>query len=410
MKEFFKVTDVKDVLGLLSSFRRVGAETVETLDSLNRILAEAIVAEEDLPPFPRTVVDGFAVKGTSTFGASESNPAYLEVVGSIAMGALPSMAVAAGQAARIATGGMLPAGADSVVMVEYTNSIDDTTIEVYRSVAPGQNVITSGEDFKKAATVLNKGQRIRTPALGLLSALGYRQVPVYRRPTVAVISTGDEIVPADQTPGPGQIRDINSYTLAAMVKSAGGNPVLYGIVPDNFHALQNVCQAAIKESDTVLISGGSSVGTRDFTIDVISSFDRAEILVHGISISPGKPTILARVQEKPFWGLPGHVVSSMIVFSRIVRPFINHIGGAVPEPVETTGLPARLSRNIASAQGRMDYIRVRLLRREDTLWAEPILGKSALINTLVRADGLIEVDRNIEGLERGTTVTVLPLE
>jgi molybdopterin molybdotransferase len=410
MREFFKVTDVKEVLGLVSAFRRVGTETVDTLNSLNRILADDIVAEENLPPFARTIVDGFAVKGASTFGASESNPAYLEVVGSIAMGALPKMAVEAGQAARIATGGMLPEGADSVVMVEYTNVIDDATIEIYRSVAPGQNVVTAGEDFKKGAIVLRSGQRVRTPALGLLSAFGYRQVSVYRRPRVAVISTGDEIVPPDRTPAAGQIRDINSYTLAAMVKNIGGEPLLYGIVADDFHALRDVCRAAIAESDVVLASGGSSVGTRDFTIDVISSFDQAEILVHGISISPGKPTILARVQGKPFWGLPGHVVSSMIVFSRIVRPFIDHIGGGVPKQDRTIAIPARLSRNISSAQGRMDYIRVRLVQREDTLWAEPILGKSALINTLVRADGLIEVDRNTEGLDRGTTVNVLPLE
>ena len=409
MKEFFKVTDLQTVLEYRTKFPQVKTEEIPLVESVGRILAKDMAADDDLPDFPRAIVDGYAVKGASTFGSSESNPAYLTLSGSIAMGESPEIAVGPGEAAQIATGGMLPAGADSVVMIEHTEAIDDTTIEVYRSVAPGQNMIAVGEDIKKQTRVLLNGQMIRPQEAGLLAALGKQQVAVYQKPVIGIISTGDEIVPINETPGRGQIRDINSYTLSGLIHEAGAVAVSYGIVRDDFKILFEKCKLALEQCDMILISGGSSVGARDFTVDVLSALRNAKILVHGISISPGKPTILAKAQNKAFWGMPGHVVSAMIVFSRVVKPFVEHLSGQAADQKKELRLQAKLSRNVASRQGRIDFIRVQLRFEEGRLWADPVLGKSGLISTMVNADGLIEIDINTEGLDKGTVVEVIPV-
>jgi molybdopterin molybdotransferase len=409
MKEFFKVTDLQTVLEYRTKFPQVKTEEIPLVESVGRILAKDMAADDDLPDFPRAIVDGYAVKGASTFGSSESNPAYLTLSGSIAMGESPEIAVGPGEAAQIATGGMLPPGADSVVMIEHTEAIDDTTIEVYRSVAPGQNMIAVGEDIKKQTRVLLNGQLIRPQEAGLLAALGKQQVAVYQKPVIGIISTGDEIVPINETPGRGQIRDINSYTLSGLIHEAGAVAVSYGIVRDDFKILFEKCKLALEQCDMILISGGSSVGARDYTVDVLSALRDAKILVHGISISPGKPTILAKAQNKAFWGMPGHVVSAMIVFSRVVKPFVEHLSGQAAGQKKELRLQAKLSRNVASRQGRIDFIRVQLRREEGRLWADPVLGKSGLISTMVNADGLIEIDINTEGLDKGAEVEVIPL-
>jgi len=404
---FFKVLDVEQVLGLRQRFQPVSSEDVLLEAAVGRILAEDVHAAGNLPGFARSTVDGYAVRAASTFGASESSPALFTVVGAVAMGEVPQVAVAAGEAARIATGGMLPPGADGVVMLEHAESLDDVSIEVVRSVAPGQNLIAAGEDFENGARVAAVGRRLRPQDMGVLAAFGRTRVKAFRQPVVGIISTGDEIVPAEATPGPAQIRDVNRYTLAGLVAQTGALPVAFGIVGDEFQSLHAACRRALEQCDMVLISGGSSVGARDFSVEVISAFAGAELLVHGIAISPGKPTILAKVFGKALWGLPGHVVSSMIVFSRIVRPVLLHIGGLAAPTAEDIRIPARLNRNVASAQGRTDFVRVRLLHRENEWRAEPILGKSGLINTMVKSDGVIEIGKNIEGLDEGARVEVI---
>jgi molybdopterin molybdotransferase len=409
MKEFFKVKDLETVLDYRTKFPRVEIEQVPLLETVGRVLAEDIIADDDLPDFPRAIVDGYAVQGASTFGSSEGNPAYLTVTGSIAMGESPGLTIGPGEAAQIATGGMLPLGADSVVMIEHTEAIDDTTLEVYRSVAPGQNMIAIGEDIKKQARVIKQGQTIRPQETGLLAALGKQTVAVYQKPVIGIISTGDEIIPVNETPSRGQIRDINTYTLSGLIDQAGAIAVAHGIIRDNFEKLFEKCKSALDRCHMILISGGSSVGARDFTVEVFSALPDAEILVHGISISPGKPTILAKVQNKAFWGMPGHVVSAMIVFARVVKPFIEHISGKSDGKREALRLQAKLSRNVASTQGRVDFIRVQLRLDGTQLWADPVLGKSGLISTMVKADGLIEIDINTEGLDKGAEVEVIPL-
>jgi len=409
MKDFFKVTDLEKVLEYASLFPVVETEQVLLENTPGRILAEEIIADIDLPGFSRSTMDGYAVRASSTFGASDENPVYLNIVGSIAMGESPSFSVEQGETARISTGGMLPNGTDSVVMIEHTEIIDEKTIEAYKSAAPGQNVIEKGEDFTEGNVVLHSGQKIRPQETGLLAAFGKEKVKVFKKPVIGIISTGDEVVSVSQTPHPGQIRDINIYSLSGQVIEAGAIPLAFGIIKDDYKNLLGRCREALLESDMVLISGGSSVGTRDFTIEVLSALPDSEIIVHGISISPGKPTILARSGKKPLWGLPGHVVSAMIVFDAVVKPFIEKISGFLPEQKNRFTLSARLTRNISSAQGRTEFIRVRLTEKEGILWAEPILGKSGLINTMIKADGLIEIGKNVEGLEKGSEVKVLPL-
>lgn len=409
MKEFFKVTDLKKVLEYASDFPQVETEEVPLSEAGGRVLAEDIDADVDLPDFTRSTMDGYAVRASSTFGTSEANPAYLSVIGSVIMGESPSFPIGIGQAAGISTGGMLPDGADSVIMIEHTEAVDDISIEVYRSVAPGQNILEKGEDITKNTVLVSGGKRLRAQETGLLAAFGQKKVRVYKKPVIGIISTGDEIVPIEETPGPCQIRDINMYTLSGLVKNAGADPVTFGIVRDDFDDLLEKCTLALDKTDMVLISGGSSVGTRDFTIEVLTALPHAQILVHGISISPGKPTILARSQHQAIWGLPGQVVSAMVVFEVVVKPFIEQISGLSLKYKKNFKLPARLSRNISSSQGRADYIRVRLNQKNGVLWAEPILGKSGLINTMVKAHGLIEIGVNTEGLDKGAEVEVIPL-
>lgn len=408
MKEFFHVETVEAVLAHADSFSPVDTETVPLAECLGRVLAEDVFSDVDIPNFNRSTMDGYAVRAASTFGASEANPAYLNVCGHIKMGERPDFTVHPGEAAKIATGGMLPDGADGVIMVEHTDRLDDTTIEAYRSVAPGQHVIEKGEDIRRSEPALVKGIRIRPQEAGLLAACGKTETEVFRRPMVGIISTGDEVVPVDRVPGDGQIRDINTHSLSGQVLEAGGVPMVFGIVKDDRDDLMEKCRRALQFTDMVMISGGSSVGVRDYTVEVLDELPDTGILVHGISISPGKPTILARSGGMAFWGLPGHAVSAMVIFSVVVRPFLDRLCG-LSQAVRRFPVQAVLRRNLASAQGRVDYVRVCLVEENGTLLAEPILGKSGLIHTMVKADGLIAIGINTEGLDEGTIVKVMPL-
>lgn len=407
--DFFKVKNMEEVLALDSLFPKLGTEKVALFDTAGRVLAETVVSGADLPDFDRATMDGFAVVASSTFGASGGTPAFLNVKGTVAMGSKPGFSIKSGEAARISTGGMLPPGADSVVMVEQTDAVDEHSIEIYKSVAPGQDVIKRGEDYTEGDTVIEAGCRLRPQDMGLLAAFGRDPVCVYKQPHVGIISTGDEIISVNQEPGPGEVRDTNTYSLAGFIREAGAIPVAFGIAADGYDDLMALCSQALEETDIVILSGGSSVGTRDFTIEVLSSLPDAEILVHGISISPGKPTILARTSGKAVWGLPGHVVSSMIVMKIIVKPFIEHIGGLSGRNSSRRWVKAKMTRNIASAQGRIDCIRVRLFLEGRTLFAEPVLGKSGLINTMVKADGIVMAGINTEGIEAGREVDVIPI-
>jgi molybdopterin molybdotransferase len=406
MKPFFQVKHPEDILRIIETLPALDPETVTLRAALNRVLGEPVHSPEDLPHFPRATMDGYAVRARDTFGASESIPALLTLAGEIGMGQPARQQVAPGQCFRIATGGMLPPGADAVVMIEHTQVLDPRTIEVFKSVSPGDHLIRVGEDLRRGQPIFSAGHRLRPQDLGLLAGVGVRQATVFRQPRVAIISTGDEIVPIDREPSPGFVRDINAYTLPALVEQSGSSPLFLGLTRDSREDLKEKCREGLERADVVLISGGSSVGARDFTLEVIESFPASRVLAHGIAISPGKPTILARIGEKVLWGLPGHTASAMVVFSIFVKPCLHRLEGAQPSGINPV-LQARLTRNLASAQGRDDYIRVALSPGPQGWEAEPILGQSGLISTLVRSDGLVRIDRFTEGKEKGEWVEVM---
>jgi molybdopterin molybdotransferase len=406
MKPYFKVKTSKEILEIIETFPSLVTEQISLIEGLGRVLAEAIVSPEDLPHFPRATMDGFALQARDTFGASEAVPALLTLSGQIAMGQEVTESLKQGHCFHIATGGMLPPGADAVAMIEHSQPLDHRTIEIFKPLSPLDHVIQIGEDIRKGHSLLPAGRRLRPQDLGLLAGLGIETIPVYHKPRVAIISTGDEIVSVDQKPAPGFIRDINSVTLMAQVEESGAFPLSLGRTKDHFKDLETRCRQGLEQADVVLISGGSSVGARDFTLEVIHGFPESEVLAHGISISPGKPTILARIGNKILWGLPGHVVSAMIVFTLFVKPCLTHLEGE-KEISPAPKMTARLIRNVPSAQGREDYIRVSLQPSPEGWLAAPIFGKSGIISTMVRADGIIRIDQNCEGLEKGEPVEVI---
>ncbi|HOP47184.1 MAG TPA: molybdopterin molybdotransferase MoeA [Desulfobacteraceae bacterium] len=408
MKSFFTVKKPEEVLKLIDQFTPCGVEIIPVENALGRILSQDIIAKENLPDFFRSSMDGYAVKAENTFGASESLPCILELAGEVLMGQAPGMTLAEGQAVKISTGGMLPEGANGVVMVEYCHLLDDKTIEVSRTIAPLENVIQPGDDLKIGSTVLKKGCKLRPQDLGVIAGLAYSNISVFTKPKVAIISTGDEIIPINETPGVGQVRDINRYTLGAFCQMFGADPIYAGICRDDFNALKKMIDNVMEKADSIWISGGSSVGTRDLTLKVFESLHDFELLVHGISISPGKPTIIGRSESKPIIGLPGHVASAMVVAQVYLRHLLLRLSGYTDSSSASRyRINAIISQNIESASGREDYIRVKLTEKGNVLIAEPVFGKSGLISTLVDSDGLVRVDMNTEGLYEGQMIEVL---
>jgi molybdopterin molybdotransferase len=332
-------------------------------------------------------------------------PAYVKIAGEAHVGCPPKVRLSPGEAALIHTGSMLPEGADAVVMVENTRGVDASAIEVTRPAAIGENVLQVGEDIPKGKYLLPKGHLLRPQDIGALLALGITEVVVSQRPRVAIIPTGDELVPPEVEPSLAQVRDINTYTLSALTLRAGGIPLPQSIVADNFEILKKVAEGGVRATDIVAICAGSSVSTRDMTAQVINSLGSPGILVHGISIRPGKPTILASCCHKPIFGLPGNPVSAMVAFALFVIPAIYKLSGCAKPPARHK-LLAHLTHNIPSVAGREDYVPVRLEEREGKLWAEPIFGKSNFISTLVRADGIAQVPLDKGGLETGDALIV----
>ncbi|KAF1083842.1 Molybdopterin molybdenumtransferase [Sporotomaculum syntrophicum] len=408
MGELFQARTVWEARELLGEHIKADypVEQVPLLEAMGRRLAQDLTALDAVPGFTRSTVDGFAVRARDTFGATESLPAYLDVTGEVLMGqdAAAIGEVGVGQAWRMPTGGMLPPGADAVVMVEYTEDLDELTIGVTRPVAPGENIVLAGEDIAAGAGVLSRGHLLRPQDLGLLGAVGVSSVPVLVPPKVGIISTGDELVETWEQPGPGQVRDINSYALYGQAVAAGAQPHIYGIVRDNFNLLLDRLKQALVECDMVLLSGGSSIGTRDVAARALDTLGSPGVLFHGISIKPGKPTVGAVVEGKPVIGLPGHPVSAMVVFDLLVTPLLRH-GVYLDDPLEFP-VRARLTRNMRSASGREDYLRVRLYQENGELVADPVLGKSGLISTMVRATGLARIASEKEGVEAGDYIEV----
>ena len=402
-REFFRTRTVAEALAGFRPARRTQAETVPLGAALRRVTAEPVLAPHPLPGFARSTVDGYAVRAADTYGVSEGLPGYLTVTGAVRMGTEPDVAVGPGGAVAMPTGGVLPPGADAVVMIEYTAEAMPGTIEVVRPVAPGEGVVRADEDAKAGEEIIPIGRPLRPQDLGMLAAAGVTSVRVHAKPAVTIFSTGDEVVPPETgTLKPGQVRDATAAALAALVTDAGGTPVTGGIVPDDPGALEKALREALPASDVIVISAGSSVGVRDETAGAVARLGPPGIWCHGLAIKPGKPTLLADCAGVPIIGLPGNPRSALVVFRLIGAPVIRLVGGCtVPPPEASTR--AKLARNLASATGRLDVVQVKV---SDGV-ATPVFGLSALLSVLTAADGYIVIPEEATGLDAGAAVDVI---
>jgi len=399
-REFFTTRTVAEALAGFRPARRTPAEPVPLDGALHRVPAAPVAAPHALPGFARSTVDGYAVRAADTYGVSEGLPGYLDVTGDVSMGAAPRVPVAAGTAVSMPTGGVLPPGADAVVMIEYTQQVMPGTIEVVRPVAPGEGVVRADEDAVAGAELVPAGRPLRAQDLAMLAAAGVRSVSVHARPRVTVFSTGDEVVPPETaTLRPGQVRDATAVALAALVTQAGGDPVHGGIVPDDAEALETALRAALPSSDLVVISAGSSVGARDETAGVVRRL--GTIWCHGIAVKPGKPTLLAECAGVPVIGLPGNPRSALVVFRLLGVPLVHLVGGCTAPPPEPS-VRARLARDLPSAAGRLDVVQVRVADGVAT----PVFGPSALLSVLTAADGYVIIPGEATGLDAGAEVDV----
>lgn len=406
---FFTIISRAEFEALLKSFPTLDIERVKLSRAAGRVLAEDMIPAHDWPLRNRSCMDGFAVNARDVFGSGETNPGYLECTASLSIDKEPDISLLPGECARIATGGILPDGADAVVMVEHTQDMDGKTIEIRKSVAPGENVMQRGEDAREGVPVLKAGAVIRPQEVGLSAALGFEELSMVRRPRVGILSTGDELVEVGQTPNPGQVRDVNSHTIATLVKQVNGVPTRYGIIKDDLESLNAALARSIEENDLTLLSGGSSIGVRDLTVQAIESMHDAAILAHGVALSPGKPTILGRVGAKPVIGLPGQVTSALVVMHVLILPLLRHLQGdsSAFDPTVRTIRKAVLSRNVPSKPGREDYVRIRLEDRNGQQpLAHPVLGKSGLLRTMIQAQGLAAIPADSEGLYEGQLIDV----
>jgi molybdopterin molybdotransferase len=404
--EFLTAVTSDEALRIIGSFpfpERKMAD-VRPDEALGRILAEEIVASEDIPPFARSLVDGFAVRVKDIYGAKETTPALLVAKGEVKVGQETALLVRPGEAVYVATGAMLPEGADGVVMQEQTRQTGHD-VEVTRTVYKGENICFRGEDIKKWSPVLAKGKRLSPFDIGVLAALGVTRVAVYPNPRVALISSGDEIVPVDATPPPGKVRDINRYTISGLMALASCSVRFMGIATDTIEDITQRLEAA-KDSDLILLSGGSSKGQSDFVTRAIERLG-GKILFHGINVKPGKPTIFGTLWGKPVFGLPGHPVSCSLIVLRFVFPLLTLLSGEGQPKLRT--VKARLDVNVASSYGIEEYVRVRLSVVNSDYVVEPLFAKSSVISMLAAADGYIIVPEGAEGLEQGEEVEVYTL-
>lgn len=403
--DFFQVISLEEAQHRLQqNFPRnnIATEEVSLLEAQHRFLAEDLTATEHVPDFNRSTVDGYAVKAADTFGAGEALPSLLMAAGSVRMGQKAEMILQKGQAVAVPTGGMLPEGADSVVMVEYSEQFDADTIAVYKPVSPGENVIARGDDLRQGESILGRGTWLTASHIAMLAACGISKVNVYRPVRYAIISTGDEIIEIDQPQAIGQIRDINSYGLAAIISQWGGEVTYRAIVKDDYDALKAAMTEGLAQADVLLTSGGSSVGERDYTYQLMQELCQDDVFVKGIAIKPGKPTIAGKSGGKPVIGLPGHPSAAMTVFRVLMGTVLKQWGMQLQETI----VPARLSTNLPSAPGKTTFQMVQLRQEADGFTAVPIFGKSGMIHLLGHSEGYIVLEAHQEGLEQNQQVLV----
>ncbi|MBS7525896.1 molybdopterin molybdotransferase MoeA [Fusibacter paucivorans] len=407
--EFFKTLTLPQVLAHLTDSGITAAhfETVSLLDALGRIAASDCLAPEDMPMFDRSTVDGYAIIGRESAGASEAIPGFFQLAGESLMGEAIEQQLQSGQAVYVPTGGMLPPGADAMVMIEFTEKMDHETLLVYKPSPPGAHISYRGDDVRKGDIVVAAGRRIDSYDIGMLAGAGYDTVCVYRKPKVAVISTGDEVRPVGEPITFGQIYDVNGYTISARLLELGCDVVEKALVSDNYEMLRETVETSLAKADIVILSGGSSVGTRDFTARVIESFEGGRLITHGIAIKPGKPTIVGKIDDKFIIGLPGHPASALIIFNAVVKPLIYQLMPHAPTPFV---IEALLSENVHASPGKDTFQMVQLYREGSSWHCKPIYAKSGMMSLLATASGYIHMTNEKEGLSAGTAVDVYLLQ
>lgn len=368
---------------------------------LGRVLAEDITANEYVPDFDRSTVDGYAVRASDTFGCSDSMPAILKLRGIVGMGKASGIVLRGGECAYVPTGGEIPAGADAMVMIEHGESYGNEEIGILKAAAPGNNIIYRGDDVFPGKTVIRAGRVLRAEDIGALAALGICDVKLKKRPVVGIISTGDELVPVSQRPEAGQVRDVNSDMLAASVELCGAEARCFGIVRDGYMKLREAIMEHLDNCDVLLISGGSSVGQMDSTCAVIEEL--GTLLLHGIAMKPGKPTIIGKIGSKPVIGLPGHPAAAFFVTDIFVKELIAVMLGIKPHVFSVS---ARLTEAVSSNHGRAQYLGVVLSEAGGKLYARPVRSKSGLISSLAGCDGYFCIPRDSEGCAKGDEITV----
>ena len=385
----------------------LSAEAVSLADARTRVLAHDVVAAFDAPPFDRANVDGFALRAADTVGASDGNPKIFTLNSEvIACGHAPMLTVGPGTCTTIATGGVIPRGADAVVMIEQTELIESnpSRIELRRAAAPGQLISYAGSDIARGETLLRRGARIGSREIGMLAASGLARIEVVRRPKVAVLSTGDELVEPGNPLKPAAVYDSNSATIAAAVSEAGGEPITFGVLPDDAAILEKTVREALAVSDMVVLSGGTSKGAGDLSHRVVSRLGKPGILVHGVALKPGKPLCLAVVGDKPVVVLPGFPTSAIFTFHTFVAPVIRARAGLPPEATQTVS--ARVPVRVASELGRKEFVPVSLVKGDQGMIAFPTGKGSGAVTSFSQADGFLEIDALASSLDAGSDVQV----
>ena len=407
MTEFFNVVTPDEAVAIIcTKLSKAESLQANVKDSVGRVLAESVYSSELLPAFTRSTMDGYSVRAQDTFGASDTNPAYLELSGEILMGQDQHTSIAPGEATTCFTGGMLAGGADAVLMIENTSISKTGLIEVFRQVAPGENTIQKGEDYCPGEMIAESGKIIDSHILGSLLSAGITKVDITRNLNIAIFSSGDELVAPEEPLTAGKIRDINLYMINSLIRELGIDTTLFPLLPDDFDVQHKQAKEALTKCDAIVFSAGSSISGRDLTAKVFESLGKPGILVHGLSIKPGKPTILGICDNKPLIGLPGNPVSAVTVFKEVARPIVMHMMGAPMQYIKTV-VSCRLASNLSSSSGRTDYVRVQVVLEGEHNTAVPVYGKSNLISTMVNSDGYVVIPSDSDGIYEGDFVDVV---
>ena len=404
-RKLLSLDEAKQILKQNFSPKPVGVERVSLSEAHDRVLAEDVVAPMDVPPFDRSTVDGYAVKAVDTFDADEDRPVALKLCGQVNVGEPPSVIVENGMTAEIVTGAPLPKGADAAVMLEYSSRNDDNVF-MHRSVSKGENVMEAGSDIQKGETILRRDQRLSSREIGVLAALGLIEVDVYKRPRVAILSTGAEVVEPGKPLPSGKIYDVNAYSFSAAVLECGGEPINLGIVPDDRNQLKAAVKKALNSADAVITSGGVSVGPKDIIPQVVDTLGKPGVIISRIAVKPGKPTTIAIVDGKPVFSLPGHPTSSLLMFHMLVRPIIRKMAG---RPEETPSvLKAVAATRMFPAKGRRTFVMVNLnYDKTGQLFVSPVpTGLSGAITTLAKASGFVEIEEKQQFIDVGAEINV----